>query len=401
MKKRNLFIGIALVAVILVALYMSNYTKSIFEGVQPAGSDCPSGTFKTFTYNGAKYCCPSEDMYKALQTVEDILNGKKKINGTGQGDFDEFNIDLSGNLCYNTVGSVQGISSFKYQITPVPIFSQATSISLSYNETIQTIYAFAKAVASNTDYTWIKEGLNALKPFLHAYSAFISKLNSKINYIINNDNTNNDCKQLLLIILSKNLFTFTEEGTTLAQTGPKMPGFKNTQLALYNVDFEQSINYLHNCFHIIYNRGSTQTSALQDFFLCIYNENPAISTSVLQINFNSLNLNFKLLKQFSSQIQIANSTDSSIPIFIELIATYVNANHDNGGGNVQPQPNPVKLFSAYGNFYSMMKSPVSDQANSSFPKLLTYLSNRNDPNASPPLWFKAQTISSANAPVIN
>ena len=143
MKKRNLFIGIALVAVILVALYFVN-GRAISEGL-------------AVNYAGTTYNVP-DNVNTALKTIEQILNGTMKMDGTGADDYKEYILDLSGNKCYKSTSSAQStdkVANPQQSVLGTTPSNPIYSVKLSYNDTIQVIYASAKALASNRDTNWL------------------------------------------------------------------------------------------------------------------------------------------------------------------------------------------------------------------------------------------------------
>jgi len=215
MKKRNLFIGIALVAVILVALYLANY-GSIFEGNQ-------SGSVVEITIPNAPknpYTVTKEDNDR-LKTIEDILNGTLKMDGKGTADLKEYYNDLKDNsICVNESSDNSGLALNKIMTIvnnePTGIIEMKDKLvapaKLSYNDTFQVIYTFGKVAASFEKQTG-KEFVDQLKiltPYLYIYSAFTSKLLANINALGIND-TN---MIVLSNILNSYYYSVSEEGTS-------------------------------------------------------------------------------------------------------------------------------------------------------------------------------------------
>jgi hypothetical protein len=370
MKKRNLFIGIALVAVILVALYLVN-GRSISEGLAVSSG-------------GTTYNVP-DDVNAALKTIEQILNGTMKMDGTGAKDYEEYKTDFkdSTNKFYKSTDKATAITNPQVAVLGNTQSNPIYQVKLSYNDTIQVIYASAKAVASSTESTWLMGGtglMSKIKPFIIIYAAFISKLNVAIKTVMN-DMSNDDGKKLLLLILNKNIYTLTEEPSST----PLPVGAVQTGETKYNAGFEKTVNYIHSCFRRLYSPNSTSFNGKPEveYFLCNYSENVAIpdgNTSLLIKNYINLYTNLKKLK---SLMPIENGVDQNVPLFIELNTTFVLPTKDFYR----------KIFLAY----TTIKSTISDDLDN---KIKTYLQNPSNNSSSKPAWFSPQTISSASAPIM-
>lgn len=357
MKKRNLFIGIALVAVILISVYVANY-GGILEGntsqtstTNPVALATKPVVYKETTYN------PPADVLNALQTIEEILNGKMKMDGNGSNIYyEEYKLDLKNNPYKK--GKDDKLVNYNF-----PTIKD--KLTLSYNDTIQTIYAFTKKIVSDTRDPDLPPATSdpLILQYIINYSAFISKLNKNIDTVLK-DNSNTDGKKLLSLILSANSFTFIDEKTK----EEKNIGVRSTNDALYTVGFEETILIMHNCFHVIYTRSALNKPP--DYFLSNYSEWPKSSVSILQKNYNTLNLNFKQLKSVPS-IPVSNTTDRALPIFVGLIANYTNPNTD---------VTDNKIFNAYKIVFDL-------------PTLSTYIISRN--KTQKPGWFTEQNPASA------
>jgi hypothetical protein len=206
MKKRNLFIGIALVAVILVALYLAN-NGSILEGNQSGPA------------------APTINVADALKTVEDILSGALKMDGTGPKELDEYVNDLTNNsICLDNgtkneavpvasiIKSTKTNNTTKHEIYEMaPNVGYPAPAKLSYNDTFQVIYAAGKmAASSKTAGSEITGNLKVATPYFYLYSAFTSKLFVNISAIIKSNDSSS--KAALSDILNKYTYTVTDEG---------------------------------------------------------------------------------------------------------------------------------------------------------------------------------------------
>jgi hypothetical protein len=312
-------------------------------------------------YAGTTYNVP-DNVNNALKTIEQILNGTMKMDGNGADDYTEYKIDLSGNKCYIS-NPAQLNTSY---INSVP----KSVVKLSYNDTIQAIYAFTKTAVAATASP--PQQLDNAKPYIVIYSAFISKLNKNIDIVLNN--TSADGKKLLMLILAANSFSFIEEKTvTIA---PVMPGARTTDGLTYNVGFEETILMMHHCFHAIFTRSAIGQGL--DYLFCNYSEIKRTEgeqqpVSILQKNYNTLNLNFKRLKS-GNFIKVTNPPERTLPLFVELIANYTNPGND------------IKdnIFSAYNLSSSIVIS-----------SLTSYLQTPNSSSTPMPTWFSPQNPSTA------
>uniref|UniRef100_A0A6C0B806 Uncharacterized protein n=1 Tax=viral metagenome TaxID=1070528 RepID=A0A6C0B806_9ZZZZ len=358
MKKSSLFIGIALVAVIFIALYLSN-SMSIFEGLN---------------YNGSEYN-PPDNVLKALKTVEQIINGTMKMDGSNE-DFKEYKEDLKTTSCISSTSKLEVYKEVETLLKPLPV-------KLSYNDTIQTIYASAKAISSESGNEWYtnncsfdNKGKDRIKPFIIIYAAFISKLNAAINTIMKSDNKANDGKKLLSIILNTNYFTFTEEESKTALA----PGEEASNKTTHRADFEETVYYIHTCFRRIYLQGSgffvgpTPPGPPGVYFLCNYNENTTIPQEKpcnLIKNYTNLYSNLKILKSLNI-MPATKSNNENVPLFIKLNTTFINPNHDTAD----------KHFKAYNTIMERMRDGAD------IDKLVEYL--KSPSNKKLPDWYSKQ-----------
>lgn len=371
MKKRNLFIGIALVAIILVALYLANY-GSIFEGNTTLGS-------RNKIVTAANKIVTAPDNKTALKTIEDILSGALKMDGKGKDDLTEYTNDLKEKRC-GCVNDKPGDFTYvdvnkiieKNQISEMATNNMPAPAKLSYNDTFQVIYTFGKVAASNpeTGGNFIKQ-IKPLTPYFYIYGAFTSKLLANINAILTTKDT--DSMKALSNILNLYRYSVNEEVT--------IPPSK------VNVSFVSSLSYVREICRRIYQMGTggwPQTNALMVgymFFFCNFGgkvpEAGQNKPSLGVLNYTIPNLQEKITEINSNYPPTANrDLAPSDPLFMQRLAGSVEASKDSG--------NP-KIFGPYQNIGG---SKHKDFYKTDMEDLKKFLASGSTGN--PPVWFNKQ-----------
>jgi len=364
MKKRNLFIGIALVAVILVALYLANY-RGILEGNTGAGKQ-----------NNTVTNIPAPDNKTALKTIEDILSGALKMDGKGTDDLTEYINDLTNNSVCLDVGvktpSIPVNKIIKIEKNKHPIIEMndiPAPTKLSYNDTFQVIYAAGKIGASAP--TAGSDMINILKtatPYFYLYSAFTSKLLVNIQAVLKSKD--DPSKQLLSNILNKYTYTVTDEG-------PKTNSV--------NISFVSTLAYSKTVVSRIYQMGTTgwpaTTKDLLDkdlvFFLCNYSGKTGYNKPTAGV------LNYtipSILTEIETNVPESKVRNANLggtePYFIQLLQSSTQATVDNG-----------TIFAKY-----KIPTFVADLEKSNGSLKVALLASEKNPkgNVTYPAWFSVQ-----------
>lgn len=324
MKKRNLFIGIALVSVIFISIYLSN-GGSIFEGgpavpvpaaprpvVPVSTTSRPVAGFvtKNITFNGTQYIIPS-NIYESLKTVEQILNGTLKFTGDPgkedalSKDFIEYNNDLTNNCkVYDNSSSTNPITKkplYSIVVSEIPKDFYSAAVGYSYNDTFQVVYALTKVVASSSSFLASGDVKN-VGPFCYMYCSFLSKLLANIKNVMNNTDTLSKeiGNTILTTILNSYSYTVTEEGPAPVLNKKNVP---------VTISFITSLGYALQCFTKIYQLGTGSWASTNGttvtpygFIICNYSGRPVKSepAGVLNYSVNELQKNISILNAQNS-----------------------------------------------------------------------------------------------------
>jgi hypothetical protein len=341
MKKLNLYIGIALVAVILIALYFTN-GQSIFEGNEPAAAAKPPPEIKIPNAPKNPYNVNATN-YGYLKEIEQILSGALKLEGKGKTELAEYYEDLKTNsVCTHdktadfTAVDVKNIISVNNNepISIIEIQSKPAPTKLSYNDTFQVIYAFGKVTASTTPAADFSTKFKDLTPYFYIYSIFTSKLNVNINKLM----VSNDAASMTVLsnILNSYYYSVVEEGVSPPSN--------------INVSFLSTLSYVIEIFRRIYQSGSggwptaitagTNPFTDRTFFLCNFNGKANSPKTLGVLNYTIPNL-LKTINDVvtkNSPVSVNKDITPTDPLFMQRLAS-----------SVEPSKDVTSIFASYKN----------------------------------------------------
>jgi len=186
-----------------------------------------NGTSNTFKF--------TPEMYNALKTIETILNGTKKLSGTGD-DYNEYNIYFT--LIKPTTQTGTPITNY----VP-PVFRNA-SAPYSYNDVIQVIYGYAKSMSPNTGQIPLEP---LVKECVIAYTVFLCKLLENIKYILDNDTSDKKGKIVFSKIIQTYAYNYFEEMRDSLDRKVNIPNQFALQPDESCAMFENTIDFTQSC----------------------------------------------------------------------------------------------------------------------------------------------------------